>query len=141
MKSKCKIWLVLNTSPNISNMCWKFGTEKSRFKTLQFVFLKSNNVQTMSEQCPNHPSILLQILDGYKLFWTGTNCFVWVQLVLDEVASFWPGSKSNQTFLDYFFFNFDLIKMNWTCPKRFLIDKNNLDRQKNFGIRERQGII
>jgi hypothetical protein len=54
------------------------------------------------------------VLDGYKLFWSGPNCFGQVQIRL-----LWTN-----------LYNLDPTKMMWTRPKRIGHNQNKLDSTK-----------
>ena len=70
------------------------------------------------------------------------NCFGWVQIVLVGSKSLWLGPNHfGQVQIRFFGLIFiiwtcpndlDPTKMNWTCPKQFVLDQNYLDGPKSF---------
>ena len=76
-----------------------------------------------------------------KSFWSGTNCFGLVQIVLVGSKSFWlvPNHFGRvQIILVRFKLDFySLIFIIWTCPKWFEPDQNKVDLCKAIGTQQK----
>ena len=111
-----------------------FFTSKTNKKFKDFCTVDWHKSEKMSILVLNY--IFLYALSFYtsKIILDPPNCFGWEQIVLVGSKSFWSGPNLLVRFKLYFS---GLIFIIWTCPKRLVLNQNDLDSPKSFWTHRR----
>ena len=101
-----------------------------------FFFLASLTTQYCPQDGQYAPSFCMS-----KIILDRPNCFGQVQIILVGFRSFWSSPNHfvqvQIRLLWISFYDLEMTKTNWTCPKGLVVKHNDLDDTKSFWISRR----